>query len=631
MRSSLLPARSLARRRLDLAALGGHHRSALTVLLRHIAILAAVLLAFAGPAAAHPHVFVDARAEIVFDGEGRIAAIRNIWQFDEAFSSYATLNLDADGDGTFSAEELDPLAKVNIESLQEFAFFTYLRVGDTEIDFSPPSEYFLRYDGVRLTLYYTLPLQQPAVLTTPAMLEVFDPEYFVAFTFAGDVPAVLDGAPEGCTATFHPPQELDAQTMAILSQIPMDQREIPDDLVAAASVLANVIVVECAGIAPTAAPAAPAPEPPPRQPPSPFGIGVSEAPGTAWFAGPLGPFFIWVGQRQAEFYKTLTGTFAEIRADGRAAFLLLGLSFLYGIFHAAGPGHGKAVITSYLFATGETLRRGILISFASAFVQAFSAIAIVAVAVLVFRAAAQTMTVATQWIEIVSYALIVLVGLWLLWSKTLGGGHHHHHHHHHDASATGHAHDHHDDHNHVHAHAHHDHHAHQHDHVHAPAQQAKRSSLAAMASAVLAVGIRPCSGAIIVLVFALSQGMFAVGVASTLVMAVGTGITVAALAILAVSAHGAALRLAGTDSVWLIVWSAAWRYWRRCSCLRSASSSSAARLPQARRPSRPSGRRRLRQIKACPPRRLYKKKRKSRSRAPARWCARRRTGSGGQP
>jgi ABC-type nickel/cobalt efflux system permease component RcnA len=77
----------------------------------------------------------------------------------------------------------------------------------------------------------------------------------------------------------------------------------------------------------------------------------------------------------------------------------------------------------------------------------------------------------------------------------------------------------------------------------------------AAASAILAVGIRPCSGAIIVLVFAISQGLFAVGVASTLVMAVGTGITVAVLATLAVSAHGFALRLAGTDSVvaWRVV------------------------------------------------------------------------------
>ena len=519
---------------------------------RLAAILMAVLLLIGsnGKAAAHPHVFVDARAEIVFDENGRIAAVRNIWQFDEAFSSYATLNLDEDGDGALSNAELEPLAKVNVESLAEFGFFTYLTIGETSVEFVPPTEYFLQYDGARLTLYYTLPLSAPAVLAAPAKLEVFDPEYFVAFTFAGDEPAILDGAPDGCTATFHPPQELDAQTMAILGAIPMDQRTIPDDLVAAASVLANVIVVECPGITVAAAEPEPAPAPAPRlPPPSPFGVGTSDAPGGAWLTGPLGPFFLWIGQRQSEFYKALTGAFAGIKADGRAAFLLLGLSFLYGVFHAAGPGHGKAVITSYLFATGETVRRGIAIAFASAFVQAFTAIAIVAVAVMVFRAAAQSMTVATQWIEIASYALIVLVGLWLLWTKTFGGGHHHHHHHHHhhDTAGDNPGHDH--DHDHDHDPAHHD-------RGESPAPSAPaRSSWMAAASAVFAVGIRPCSGAIIVLVFAISQGLFAVGVASTLVMAVGTGITVAALATLAVSAHGFALRLAGTDSVvaWRVV------------------------------------------------------------------------------
>jgi ABC-type nickel/cobalt efflux system permease component RcnA/ABC-type uncharacterized transport system substrate-binding protein len=514
------------------------------------------LAAAFGPApkaSAHPHVFVDARAEVVFDGQGRIAAVRNIWQFDEAFSSYATLNLDSDGDGTFSPEELEPLAKINVESLQEFAFFTYLTLDEKELPFVPPSEYFLTYESSRLTLYYTLPLKEPAVLATPAKLEVFDPEYFVAFTFVGDEPAVLDGAPDGCTATFHPPQELDAQTMAILSAIPMDQRTIPDDLVAAASVLANVIVIECADAGLVAAPEAAPPEETPRpKPPSPFGVGTPDAPGGAWLTGPLGPFFIWIGQMQARFYKALTDRFAEIRSDPQAALLLLGLSFLYGVLHAAGPGHGKAVITSYLFATGETLRRGVALSFAAAFVQAFTAIAIVGAATLVFHAAASTVTSATQWIEIGSYALIVLVGLWLVWTKTWGGGHHHHHHRlDADGAARGDDEHHHEHHDHAHCAAHDREHAHD-DHNHQPGARAAstptRSSLVAAISAIVAVGVRPCTGAIIVLVFSFSLGMFGVGMIAALVMALGTGLTVAVLAVLAVTAHGFAMSLAGTDS-----------------------------------------------------------------------------------
>lgn len=527
----------------------------MTLLILRVCAFLAVVLGFSAPAAAHPHVFVDARAEIVFDQQGRLSAVRHIWQFDEAFTAYATLNLDEDNDGQLTQEELEPLARTNVESLAEFDFFTWLKASQRKAAFLPPDEYFLQFHGTRLTLYYTLPLATPLTVSGDAELEVYDPEYFVAFNFEGDIPAVLDGAPDGCSVTYTPPGDLDAQTATILAQIPMDQRELPEELAAITYDLANVLTISCPVVEGAVEEEVAAPAPARPRPPSPFGVGTSDAPSAGWLRGPLGPFFMWIGEQQSSFYKALTSTFADIKADGRAAWLLMGLSFLYGIFHAAGPGHGKAVITSYLFASGDSVRRGILISFISAFVQAFSAIAIVGIAAVIFRAAASTMTVATQWIEIASYALIVLVGVGLLWSKTMGGGHCHHHHHHHD----GHGHDHGDDahdHDHNHHHHHHDHHehdhthAHDHSHHHAPATSAKKGgSLMALVSAVLAIGLRPCSGAIIILVFAISQGMFAVGIASTLIMAVGTGITVAALAALAVSARGLAERLAGADSV----------------------------------------------------------------------------------
>jgi len=102
---------------------------------------------------------------------------------------------------------------------------------------------------------------------------------------------------------------------------------------------------------------------------------------------------------------------------GSAAYTLLGVSFLYGVFHAAGPGHGKAVISSYLVANNETWRRGLVLSFASAMLQALVAIAIVGVAAALLGATAKTMSNTIRVIEIVSYALIVLIGLRLLWVK----------------------------------------------------------------------------------------------------------------------------------------------------------------------------------------------------------------------
>ena len=282
-----------------------------------------------------------------------------------------------------------------------------------------------------------------------------------------------------------------------------------------------------------------------------FGIATPDSSGGSSFGGPLGPLFVRIAYYQSIFYRGLTHSLTEVKANGWAVWLLLALSFAYGVFHAAGPGHGKAVISAYMVSSGETATRGIALSFMSAFVQAMSAILVVGVAAMIFHVTAVTMTRATDWFEILSYALVAAVGAWLLWSKTLGGGGHHHHHHPHvsevGAARAGH-HDH-DDHDHDDpSHHHHHHDAASYGLSANRAVRPWRTTLTQAWSAIVAVGVRPCSGAIIVLVFALSQGLFAAGVAATFVMALGTGITVAALAVLAVSARGVAVRLAGIDS-----------------------------------------------------------------------------------
>jgi nickel/cobalt transporter (NicO) family protein len=252
----------------------------------------------------------------------------------------------------------------------------------------------------------------------------------------------------------------------------------------------------------------------------------------------VGGFTGWILAKQAEFYRMLSGLVRAAKADGSAAYTLLGISFLYGVFHAAGPGHGKAVISSYLVANNETWRRGIVLSFASAILQAFTAIAVVGVAAVLLGATAKAMGNTVRVIEIVSYALILLIGLRLLWVKgrallqVLGGGKGHHH-------------------DHGHEHGHHHHHDHEqeasawsHGHAPEPSELTGTHWLKRGLTAIIAVGLRPCSGAIIVLVFALAQGLFWIGVASTFVMGLGTAITVAAIATLAVGARGLAGRLA---------------------------------------------------------------------------------------
>jgi len=160
----------------------------------------------------------------------------------------------------------------------------------------------------------------------------------------------------------------------------------------------------------------------------PFGIGTPEPGGAAW-AGPFAPLFGQIAVWQTDFYQRLTDSLSEMKENGGAFWLLGGLAFLYGIFHAAGPGpgHGKAVISAYILASGETLKRGVVISFAAAFVQALTAIVVVGLFAAILNVTALQMTEATNLLEIGSYVLIVLVGLWLLWTRLKPSGHSHTH------------------------------------------------------------------------------------------------------------------------------------------------------------------------------------------------------------
>jgi len=260
----------------------------------------------------------------------------------------------------------------------------------------------------------------------------------------------------------------------------------------------------------------------------------------------IGGIVGWLLARQSEFYREISATIRAAKSDGSAVWTLLVISFAYGIFHAAGPGHGKAVISSYLVANQETARRGIVLSFASALMQALVAVLIVSVGAWLLNATAKTMCGAEKAIEIGSYALIAAFGARLVWTK--GGSFiralqasrpepalamaAHHHHHGHDRP-----------------HAHHDHDGHVHDehcgHSHGPepSELAGPRGWRRGLGAVVAVGARPCSGAILVLVFALAQGLFWAGIAATFVMGLGTAITVATIAVLAVSAKDVARRL----------------------------------------------------------------------------------------
>lgn len=169
--------------------------------------------------AAHPHVWATVRAEIVLGPNHQITGIRHSWTFDEFYTAMAVQGLDTDGDGTFSKEELAPLAKVNVESLAEFDYFTFVHRGDDQaLPLGPPQDYSLDYDGTLLTLHFTLPLEKPLdAHGKPAQVDVYDPTFFVAFGFATKDPVKVAGTDiKGCMAEVKQPDaEMAADAQAL--------------------------------------------------------------------------------------------------------------------------------------------------------------------------------------------------------------------------------------------------------------------------------------------------------------------------------------------------------------------------------------------------------------------------------
>lgn len=268
----------------------------------------------------------------------------------------------------------------------------------------------------------------------------------------------------------------------------------------------------------------------------PFAVGVNEGALGSSAKGLSG----WLLAKQAGFFRLLSTAIHAVKESGAAAWGLAGLSFAYGIFHAAGPGHGKMVIASYMLANERALRRGIAIAFGAAFLQSLSAIAIVGISAALFRATAKHMSMAATAAELASYAGIVLLGAVLVYVKgtallsswrlapaaeagRAGGPD--------GVSPSGHG---------VDQRVHEAGCA----HVHAPDATALLAgfSLKSAILTIAAAGLRPCSGAILVLVFALSQGIFIAGVFSVAAMSFGTAAATATLASFAVLAKNTAAK-----------------------------------------------------------------------------------------
>jgi len=223
---------------------------------------------------------------------------------------------------------------------------------------------------------------------------------------------------------------------------------------------------------------------------------------------------------QRELQQDLSSATRSAAEHGfSAAWTLIGLSFVYGVLHAAGPGHGKFVISTYLFSQESAVPRSLMLATLSSLMQGITAIVIIEVVVVILGIGLRQATGLANELEITSYALVMLIGL-ILAGVTLrrfmrrGQD---------NADACGHC-------GHVHA-------------IDAP-HGARKSSLAELAAIVFSVGLRPCTGAILVLVLANALGLRFTAWAAVLAMSAGTAITVSALAVMAVYARRTTLRLA---------------------------------------------------------------------------------------
>jgi len=181
-----------------------HFRSvfALTLLMPLIAV---------APARAHPHVWVAVRSEVVFAPDGKIAGIRQGWEFREKYSAFAVQGLGKGGKPP-TREELAPLAKTNVESLAEFDYFTYAKQGAAKLKFKEPVDVTLESDEKKIvTLRFFLPLETPVSAQKPFSFQVYDPTYFVSFGFEKNNPVTLAKAPIGCSLNSFEPKPLAAE------------------------------------------------------------------------------------------------------------------------------------------------------------------------------------------------------------------------------------------------------------------------------------------------------------------------------------------------------------------------------------------------------------------------------------
>jgi ABC-type uncharacterized transport system substrate-binding protein len=210
--------------------------------LARLVLLAGALLICAAPALAHPHVWVTMHSDLIYGPDGSITGIRHHWAFDDMYSAFALQGLESKEKGKYTREELQPLAKVNVESLKEFDYFTFATVDGQKVPLGEPlSDYSLDYADSVLTLNFTLPFKMP-LKAKSLTIDIYDPTIFVDFAFDKEHPVKWENPPKGCKLQIALPREMTYAEGKALSDIPADQ---PNLTMKWGAQFANKILVNC--------------------------------------------------------------------------------------------------------------------------------------------------------------------------------------------------------------------------------------------------------------------------------------------------------------------------------------------------------------------------------------------------
>ncbi|WP_179221584.1 DUF1007 family protein [Inquilinus limosus] len=446
-------------------------------------------------AAAHPHAWIDLRSAFLLQEDGRIAAVEEQWLFDDFYTSAVFESESPDDRPT--PEAVTALARTNLRNLEPYDYFTRIRANGQAVPLGTVTDFESTLRNGRIWLRFVVPLAEPIDPRAKAVtLKIFDPTYYIDMRYVADDPVALRGvAAEGCGARVVP-ADPPAQAVAMAAVAPR-----PTTRWARSS------------------------SRPCRSPADDLAAGLAVSGARRRGPGLLALAAIRAGlppalTAQDELHRRLAAALRAVQADGATVWGLVALSFAHGVFHAVGPGHGKAVISTYLATQRGRPGDALLLAALSSLTQGVAAILMVELAIGLFGLPFRQAEATGNRLEAVGFALVAVMGAYLalshgrrLWRVRRGMAAY---------GACG----------------------HDHGWTSHPAEDAAGStSLRRLLGVVASVGIRPCSGAVLVLVLARALQLRWTGIAAVLAMSAGTAVTVYALALLSRHARGASLRL----------------------------------------------------------------------------------------